>query len=177
MKNIKREGEFSFSSTQLNLEKEDKKEILEFNKSFIAEEDLVEWGLESTPHITVKYGLHTNDARDLNELVKCHMPVKVFLGKTNVFESDEYDVVVFDVISKQIRELNKKIKNSLECTDTFKTYIPHMTIAYVRKGEGAKYKNNETFYGKVFTFDKLVFSPSEGEDSIMYFENIDITGE
>jgi hypothetical protein len=38
-------------------------------------------------------------------------------------------------------------------------YRPHLTIAYLRKGEGAKYAGDVRFSGMTLTFDSVTFSP------------------
>lgn len=166
MLNIK----YSYSSTQLNLENQDKVDILQFQKDFIDVNDLANLGYEDVPHITVKYGLHDLHPDKLITTIKEIQPIKVILGKTSIFESDNlFDVVKIDVLSKDLRKLNKLISSSLENTDTFKVYSPHITLARVFKGNGQKYIGNDKFEGKSITFDKIVFSPYKGEDTLVYF--------
>jgi 2'-5' RNA ligase len=170
MHDIKRDGEFSYSSTQVNFEGMDKHAILDFGKNFIDPTDLVEWGLETTVHCTIKYGIETNDVNPLREIAKMTKPISLVLGKTSIFSTNpDYDVVKIDVLSQDLRNLNKLIKDSVPCTDTFPVYMPHVTIGYCKSGSGQKYVGNTMFEGKQFTFNKFIFSPSEGEDVSLYF--------
>ncbi len=135
--------------------------VLKKMQSQIAKEDIHEKGVEDELHITVKYGLHTTDAAEVAAVVKLFGPVNVKLGKTSVFSADDkdYDVVKVEVISDDLRRLNKEIcDSSLKYTDTHPTYRPHLTLAYVKKGAGKKYAGMTDVDGMQMVFDDLVFS-------------------
>jgi ribosomal protein S18 acetylase RimI-like enzyme len=163
----KTENQFSFSSTQVNLPDNEAKEITRFARSFIAQADLAEDGFEENPHITVKYGLHTNDANDVKGIFADQGPITATLGTTKVFygkENDKpYDVVIVEVTSPDLHKLNKHIAKNTDVTDTFPDYKPHLTLAYVKAGLGDKYANNTEFEGRSITFDSVEFSPKEGQ--------------
>ncbi len=124
------------------------------------------YGIEKEPHTTVLFGFHDNV--DLDEIKKVakkvlKKPLTVKITGISTFESKgaPYDVVKFDVESKELFRLNNLMRK-FPHTSTFNDYHPHMTIAYVKKGEGEKYK-------KIFedalnvTGDKLVYSTAEKE--------------
>lgn len=117
-------------------------------------------------HITVKYGLHTNNADEVAKIVRGFGPVTVKLGKTSIFPANEkksYDVVKVAVTGSDIHRLNKLISASTECTDTWPDFKPHLTIAYVMPGFGRKYSGLDTFEGMELTFDSLQFSNKDRE--------------
>jgi 2'-5' RNA ligase len=150
-----------FSSTQLDVPTAEKKILIDFGKSFIADEDLATDGREDKPHITIKYGLHTNNADDLKELLADIAPFEVVLGKTFIFKGKgdiDYDVVNIAVESPELRAVNKLISDNMEVTDSHPKYVPHLCIAYVLKGKGADYIGDETFDGQKILFDKITFS-------------------
>ena len=117
-------------------------------------------GRENEIHVTVLYGLHTNDVKDIEE-VKAE-PFKITLGKISKFESEEYDVLKIEVQSPKLHQLNKKLKE-FEYTSKFDKYVPHCTIAYVKKGSCDRLLGNEYFLGKEVSVDSLTFSPAEGK--------------
>lgn len=90
-------------------------------------------------HVTLLYGLHKNIDEDkleeiLSELtVKQLEPKKIshFKGKTN-------EPVKFDVHGSFLDVANRKLKG-LPHTSEFPNYVPHLTIAYVKKGKGEDY--------------------------------------
>jgi hypothetical protein len=164
----------AFSNTQIEFSKEQSKPFEDFRKSVIDKADIADSkdlptyandGVNIKPHVTVKYGLHTNDPNDISELFKGEKPVEVELGKTSVFKGETkgvpYDVVIAEVKSPDLERLNKKITNNAEVTDTHPEYKPHVTLAYVKAGEGAKYDGRTDFEGQKFTFDGVKFSPAD----------------
>ena len=158
-------NEVQKSSTQLTLSRKDAAPILAFGESIPKDElyDSVdpEWSdgaLETDPHVTVLYGLTKHEADPVAAAIADHGPVTVTLGKMSLFESEDYDVLKVDVESPKLRALNAKI-SKLPNENTFPDYKPHMTIAYLKKGEGKKYVGNDQFEGKKITFDTMTFSP------------------
>lgn len=119
-------------------------------------------GREDQPHVTVKFGLHTEDVEEVRPLVEGTGPITAKLGKVSIFESEKYDVVKIDIDSPQLHALNKKIAEGTKVTDTHPTYKPHATIAYVKKGEGQKYVGNTALEGAEITLDSVTFSAKDG---------------
>jgi hypothetical protein len=138
--------------------------------NFIFKDDIYEkdgdYGYEKEPHVTVVYGFHDDevDKKELYEKIEeLIRPLTVTIQKISFFECEDYDVVKFEVpISSQLRGYRKaflKFPN----TQTYKKYEPHMTICYVKKGEGERYakKLEKSFKVK---FNKAVYStPDENK--------------
>lgn len=154
-----------FSTTQVQLPSVLAEKILDFGRSIPAF-DLCEseGGLEEDIHITVKYGLHTDDAADVRKALATYVgPIRVTLGKTNYFTSPEYDVLYVEVKSDDLVELNRRLGESLENTTTHPIYTPHVTIAYLKPGELAKrYAGLSNFEGMGATIGSVRFSSSGG---------------
>lgn len=153
-----------FSSTQLQLPKSVAKKVTALAES-IPDEDLDDDGRETDPHVTVKYGLHTNDAGKVRRVLFKEPPVTVKLGNTSFFsasESGDADVVKVDVESDDLRRLNRKIAKALEHSDTHTTYKPHVTVAYVKPGKGKDYEGRSDLAGQTVTIDHLLFSAKNG---------------
>jgi hypothetical protein len=155
-----------YSSTQVQLPQDIAEKMLEFGAS-IPDEDLAEDGREDSPHVTIKYGLHTDDPDDVRELLGDVGPVTLTLGKLAVFTGDGHDVLYIGVTSPDLRRLNKKIASNLETTDTYPRYIPHACIAYLKPGLGAKYVGDDRFEWLTATVDSIVFSDQESEKTTL----------
>jgi len=165
----KAEGQVhDFSSTQVDIPKEESKALQSFGKK-IPDSEIYEdpkdpsYGREEEPHITVKYGLDTVDPKEVEPLLSGQGPITAKMGKVSIFESDAYDVVKVDIESSELHALNKKIADNLKVTDTYPDYKPHATIAYVKKGEGKKYIGDKSFEGKEVVFKSLTFSGKDGK--------------
>lgn len=156
-------SEYKFSSTQVNLPAEVADRIIAFGRR-IPDADLADDGREDEPHVTVKFGLHGSDPKFAREALAGEGPVKATFGKVSLFETNpDFDVVKVDIISPDLHRLNKKVAESQPVTDTHPTYQPHATIAYVRKGRGAKHVGNDFLEGKTITLDSVTFSGRDGE--------------
>ncbi len=128
----------------------------------IPDEHLATDGRETDHHITVKYGLHTDDARDLQRVLDGEPPVRAKLGKTSLFETPEHDVLKIEVDSPDLHRLNAKVSKHLEHTDSFPDYVPHATLAYVKSGKGKNYSGQTTLEGHIVTIGTVYFSDKRG---------------
>ena len=89
-------------------------------------------------HTTVLYGLHQAGADQvLTEIVRETPAFVCRIQPISLFRSEGYDVVKMGVISPELHALNARLR-TLPCTNSFPTYNPHITIAYVRSGAGDK---------------------------------------
>ena len=119
-------------------------------------------GREMDPHITVKYGLHTSDPAEVECVLKEYGPIEVTMLAVEKFESDDYDVLYVGADSDKLHDLNALITAKLECTDTHPEYMPHATLAYVKKDIADKLVGDEFVKGRKFVVDRVVFSRPDG---------------
>ena len=155
------EEEHEFSSTQFNLPGELAFEVRQLGER-IPQEDLADDGRELNPHVTVKFGLHTDYADELKAVIAGEEPIAIQIGQASVFSSDEYDVVKLEIESQGLHALNATISEAMKCTDTHPSYKPHVTIAYVKKGLGETWASRlNDLQGKVAVFDRLIFSDKQ----------------
>jgi len=161
--------DFTYSSVQFAIPDEMASEILKWSEKNIPDDILSEegdaHGREDYPHVTVKYGIHSESSDESEELLEGEKAFEITLGEVSTFVNDDkpYDVVKIDIESKDLHKLNKKISDNLEATDTHPEYHPHLTLAYVKKGEGEKFVGNEDFKGKKAVVKELEFSSKEKE--------------
>lgn len=132
----------------------------------IADDDLYKdesepdkYGREDHPHITVFYGIHTENADVIKALVGNYGEVSAWAENVSVFNCDKYDVVKIDVDSLNLQDLHKLVGDTLKTTETHPEYKPHITLAYVKKGKGDKYTDLKP------ELDKLVFKELEFSDT------------
>lgn len=163
---VKTDGPHTYSSTQFNLPTELADLVKVWCAQNIPDGILAGDGRENEPHVTVKYGLHTQDVGDVLKVVGGFGPVAVTMGCVSVFDTNpDYDVVKIDVDGAALRVLNDvigKAWKSLANSDSHPDYRPHITIAYVAKGQGAQFVGDDTFEGIEFVGDTLKFSTPTG---------------
>ncbi len=163
--NFKAAEGYKFSSTQVQLPKVLADNLLAFGKSIPAF-DLCdeEGGLEDDAHITVKYGIHTNNVADVRKALATYVgPIRITLGKTALFQGPSYDVLYVEVTSPDLVELNGRLADTLEVTDTHPVYTPHATVAYLKRGYGVRYVGNTALEGMRASIGSVRFMPTEGE--------------
>lgn len=165
MQNVK----YDYSSTQINVPQPLANELINWGNKKIKNSEIFvsqtdpSFGREDEMHVTVLYGIHSDSHKEIEKCLSGTKPITVKLGKIDVFTNPEnFDVVVVDVISKELHELNSLLTKSVEFTNKYKEYKPHITIAYVKKGKGIKYKGIDAFKGKEFTSDSIIFSSKTG---------------
>ena len=171
--------EHKFSSTQVNITGRAaqmmQKLAMEIPDSDLQKEEGASYGGKSAndgrehePHITTKYGLHfQTPSQRLRNALMHFGPVTATLGKTSLFHGDDADVLKVDVDSPDLHRLNKLITRLTPTHDTFPTYKPHATIAYLVKGKGRKYTGNTALAGTTLTFDSVLFSGKRGHKELI----------
>ena len=132
------------------------------------------FGLEEDPHMTVLYGIHEDqvDPEIIMNVIENNMEeVTVTITNISIFETEEYDVVKYDIpVTEQILKYREMFADNFENTQTFPEYHPHMTIAYVKPGEGEKYVSDldepfeVTFSKAIYSFHKV---NDEGEVELL----------
>lgn len=130
-----------------------------------------EEGRENHPHITVKYGLLSRELpAELKEIGKTTTPFPVFMGVISLFTtSPEHDVVKIDVESPWLRLLNKRVAGAVPHEDTYPTYNPHLTLAYVQKGTCDHLVGDDVFKTKEMPREFVAYgmtysAPGEDDD-------------
>jgi 2'-5' RNA ligase len=131
------------------------------------------FGLESNPHCTLLFGLHPEvTTEDVTKVIDGHDLDKTFMvSNMSIFDNPKYDVLKFDVGEMikghpTLSRINRQLM-SFPHTNDFPDYHPHMTIAYLKKGEGQKYV--DAFEGTQFNLSPsyAVYSKPDGtEDKI-----------
>jgi hypothetical protein len=134
----KQDGPHDYSCVMAEVPEDLKSAIVAYAKRIIPEDILAEDGYELDSHITIKYGLHTSNPKEVEELLKQSRPFKIELGEITLFPAEEtsrqFDVVKVDILSPGCVELNKLICSELAYTDKHPVYKPHLTLAYVKPG-------------------------------------------
>ena len=114
--------------------------VREFARNLIDASDLSGDGFEDEPHITLRYGLHTESASDVAPVLHPWVRFSARVLGVSLFSTDEYDVVKLDVTGHDgdLHDVHELL-GELEHTDTYGEFKPHITLAYVKPGMGAKY--------------------------------------
>jgi 2'-5' RNA ligase len=136
-----------------------------------------EFGYEETPHMTLIYGIHEDeiDPSVIREYIQDNIEsFSTTISKIGYFESEDYDVVKYDVTpTKQMLSYRNLFLKSFENTQTYKEFHPHMTLAYVKKGQAKKYAKDldepfeVTFTRGVYSYHTEVDGEIEQKRSVI----------
>jgi len=121
-------------------------------------------GLETEPHATLLYGLHSDEIEDndvLHASTKLGIPSELKLHNASCFNNDKYDVLKFDVDDDHLHKINGELTKLPHTTD-YPDYHPHSTIAYLKKGTGEKYTNKLKDAWYSVNPSKIVYSKPDG---------------
>ena len=135
------------------------KHISKIKEEDIFDDEIKDYGLEHTPHVTVLFGIHLDETKpeDVKKVLKLFKPIQVRIDTIGIFENEVYDVVKYNVpVTPQLKEYHEAVMGAFPNTQTFPDYHPHMTIAYVLPGKGKEYKGGVTPF--TVTFDTAVYS-------------------
>jgi hypothetical protein len=126
------------------------------------------FGLEKDSHVTLLYGLHSEEIEDNQVIDICTSEnlSDLILYNASIFENDQYDVLKFDIRydikgGAFLHKINKKL-GQLPHTTSFPDYHPHSTVSYLKSGSGKKYM--EMFKDLEYTVKpkELVYSKPDG---------------
>ncbi len=123
------------------------------------------YGLETEPHATLLYGLHSNEIDDdvvMKASTKMGVPKELKLHNASCFNNDKYDVLKFDVDDDHLHKINGEL-TKLPHTTSYPDYHPHSTIAYLKKGTGEKYTKQLKDLTFTVNPSKIVYSKPDGE--------------
>jgi hypothetical protein len=173
------------SIAMLMVDPEDAKDITSWCLENIPEESVFHEegkGRDGSPHITIQNGILATDPEEISDLDKLFSEcgaIEVELGDIDIFqrEGKDYDVVKISVISEPLSALHDGIDTLVEVNDPFPEYKPHITLAYVNRGEGRNWVGDKSFNGKKLTLDKIVFTGGEAPQKIYELEKIKPNGE
>lgn len=154
-------GPHSYSCVMAMIDEKPAKKIMDWCKKNIKEKDLADHGREDEPHVTILYGLHTNDVKEVQKVLKNTKGGSFKLGKVTKFDNPEYDVIKLSVTGSALHKLNSLCKK-LEHTSSYPNYTPHCTIAYVKKGTCDHLLGKEIFADEKCELDEIQFSSASG---------------
>lgn len=130
------------------------------------------YGVEDDPHITILWGIHTKNVKQIEKALEGHKGGTVRLGQVGMFATDEYDVLKVNLISQSLHRLNKALQSGVKFTTSHPDYHPHLTLAYLKCGNGEKYIKDRRFQKLKFDFNEVVFEDYEDKSTTLKLEEL-----
>jgi len=127
------------------------------------------YGREDEPHVTVMWGLDTDDPDDVKNALAGEPGGSVEVTGISTFENDDYKVLKLDVKSAALARLHDVLDEELECPgNSFPKYHPHITLAYLKKdADETRYTQakDSPLIGKKFNFTSLMYRNRAKEET------------
>lgn len=143
--------------------------------SSIKKEDIYDskserYGLQKRPHLTLLYPIKRNvsfekikDVLDESLTDAIKQGIDLDIQSIDFFDNKDYDILYLKCkSSKSLSTLRNKLKDNIPNKCVHRHYKPHITIAYLKKGEAKKYCKD--FSRKIKKLDKITYTLN-GKDS------------
>lgn len=152
-----------WSSAQFNMPPEIAMAIKDFSRDIDKQRMTVD-GREKEPHITILYGIETDDPSKIIDAPRDKGPISLKIGKLSLFQNDDADVLKLGVDSSDLHDLNKHLRGELPHVDKQDDYAPHCTVCYLKSGEGSRFvgKSIEGATGETVQGHTVRFSSKSG---------------
>jgi 2'-5' RNA ligase len=122
---------------------------------------------EDKPHVTVKWGLLTEDPAIAAAAVAGVSAFSFTLGRVAVFRPGRMDVVVVGLRPcPQFEELHRRLSALDALPDSF-AFRPHVTICRADRGTGERVEGRADFDGVPVLVDRLVFSTRQRVETVI----------
>jgi 2'-5' RNA ligase len=131
----------------------------------IPQDQLAPKGVEAVSHVTVRYGIQSSEPDRIKDALKDQGPVEITLGTVKSFpDTGDGEVLYVEAQGPAVDALHEHLTDALVTVDTQKTFKPHVTLAYLKKGEAKAHVGDTSFVGRTFTASEVVFSPRDGAE-------------
>ncbi len=138
----------------------------------IDESDLDGTGLRTGPtHITVRYGIQTDDTGAIETYLRSLAPMEATLGSTEAFppsaSSDNAAVIIAPVVCPDLFRVNEQLANEGDFIPPTFDYKPHVTVAYVKSEATGKYVGLKMTEGQKFTILEVTVVTKSKEKKVI----------
>lgn len=153
-----------YSSLMIGLPAQLSGKIIDWGKKTIKDDCLhidyneISSGRQLDIHITLLYGLYSNNHREVANIFTNIKPFECTLQETSYFENDKFDVSIIKVHSEELCRLNEKLCRTLDFEWIHTCYIPHVTIAYLKSGQARQFAGYDVFQNQKFIVNDIIFS-------------------
>lgn len=166
-------AKYQHGSTQANIPSgSDAANALATARDRIAPSDLMGKGKETEAHVTVRYGIQSDDVEGVKKYLASLAPFEATLGKTDKFAPSEHSegaaVIIAPIESPELHKINAELEKHGDFTEpSFKKYVPHATLAYVDPAKADRYVGMSVTQGKKFPIHEIAITDKHGAQQVV----------
>jgi 2'-5' RNA ligase len=160
------EARHKFCSVQINLDSLTATRVL-MAADMLPDAVIGKEGRVDQPHLTVQYGIEGPYVDVVRSAVRRVRPFEIVLGKTATFPPSEHssgDAPLYVSVksgAEKLIALRNAIRAVVPVKDSFPTYTPHVSIAYIREEAVPEYTGKDWLDGAVVRVSEVVFSDTD----------------
>ncbi len=170
---------FSLGSVQLNIDSPPVLRAIAKIQDSIDPAHLMGNGLESEPHVTIRYGF-TDGTDPIEHYLRAQQPVTLQFGRTFAFDptesSDDASVIYVALDAPALTQMNRQLKGIGEWRPANFPYKPHLTIAYVDPEFASRYVGLDNLEGLKQESNHAVISTADGQQTIVPLTGVEKGG-
>jgi len=121
------------------------------------------FGREYYFHVTMISSVLENNEKIISESISREKPCDCIMGQIGFFRTNsKFDVIFVEVINEKLNKLQKNLECSIKNKLIFDHFIPHITLAYLKKGSNIAIEDKNYFNQMSFNITELVLSDRLG---------------
>lgn len=138
----------------------------------LREQDIVK--LPRSPHVTLLTGADKRDLAAIQKIAADHgRPIRMSMGALNIFDHPDYDVLYVEMVGDALPKMRSRLMKLPNRRAQTHSYIPHMTVAYVKKGTADRFVGTFPFKRVLTTYGITSIDSSGIETPIPTADNAD----
>lgn len=124
--------------------------------------------IEDTPHVTLMYPMQDEQLTDLARYIHENRfnTARVQFTGVHLFDNPDEKALVLKVESPDLQKIHRSIKRHFKIPYAYKDYIPHVTLAYLRKKDAPQYKDWKSPLlmnpSAIYTLNRVTFEDTYG---------------
>lgn len=150
--------------------------VAEWIRDNLRETDVIK--VPRSPHVTLLSGADKRDIQQIQQIASDYgRPIRMSMGALNIFEHPDRDVLFVEMVGDALPNMRGQLLKLPNRRAQNHAYLPHMTVAYLRKGTAQRFIGTFPFRGVVMAFGLTAIDANGIETTIPTSSNTALSRE